>query len=126
MQEAWARSGGGQPPTCWGEVATVAPGKPTAVNLTFFHRVRINRRHARIGQGLHPISTNMGWASEPTSPFRFDAEQLTRLELRPPVVSFHFGLPETTAVGGSKKPAASSQLGDHVARPLAEANGESS
>ena len=104
MPEDWARSG------AWGhslreQVAAVRQ----ATNRPFNHNFFVHRSPqtdpeatARVRARLAPYFDECGLGSvpEPNQPFStFDAEQLDLvLELRPRVVSFHFGLPETAAV----------------------------
>jgi nitronate monooxygenase len=96
----------GQPPDVVREqVAAVRQATNRPFNLNFF----VHRRPqtdpeatARVRARLAPYfdEYGLGPVPEPNEPFStFDAEQLDlALELRPRVVSFHFGLPETTAV----------------------------
>src|SRR6202011_2680419 len=98
--------GVGQPPDWLREqVATVRQATNRPFNLNFFvHRSpQINPEvTARMRARLAPYfdEYGLGAVPEPTEPLStFDAEQLDLvLELRPRVVSFHFGLPESTAV----------------------------
>jgi nitronate monooxygenase len=96
----------GQPPDLVREqVATVRQATNRPFNLNFF----VHRRPqtspeatARVRAKLAPYfdEFGLGPVPEPREPFStFDAEQLDLvLELRPRVVSFHFGLPEASAV----------------------------
>ena len=96
----------GQPPDVLREqVATVRQATNRPFNLNFFvHRSpQINpEATARMRARLAPYfdEYGLGPVPEPTEPLStFDAEQLDLvLELRPRVVSFHFCLPESTAV----------------------------
>jgi len=96
----------GQPPDLLREqVATVRQATNRPFNLNFFvHRSpQINpEATARVRARLAPYfdEYGLGAVPEPTEPLSaFDAEQLDLvLELGPRVVSFHFGLPESTAV----------------------------
>src|SRR6266478_463997 len=96
----------GQPPDLVREqVATVRQATNRPFNLNFFvHRSPQTSPEAtaRMRARLAPYfdEYGLGPVPEPKEPFStFDAEQLDLvLELRPRVVSFHFGLPETTAV----------------------------
>jgi nitronate monooxygenase len=96
----------GQPPDLLREqVATVRQATNRPFNLNFFvHRSpQINpEATARMRARLAPYfdEYGLGPVPDPKDPFpTFDAEQLDLvLELRPRVVSFHFGLPESTAV----------------------------
>src|ERR1700730_607511 len=96
----------GQPPDVVREqVATVRQTTTRPFNLNFFvHRSpQIDpEATARVRARLGPYfdEYELGPVPEPNEPFSiFDAEQLDLvLELRPRVVSFHFGLPETAAV----------------------------
>jgi nitronate monooxygenase len=96
----------GQPPDLLREqVAAVRQATNRPFNLNFFvHRSpQISpEATARVWARLAPYfdEYGLGPVPEPTEPLSaFDAEQLDLvLELRPHVVSFHFGLPETAAV----------------------------
>jgi nitronate monooxygenase len=96
----------GQPPDVVREqVAAVRQATNRPFNLNFFvHRSPQTRPEAtaRVRRRLAPYfdEYGLGPVPEPNEPFStFDAEQLDLvLELRPRVVSFHFGLPETAAV----------------------------
>src|SRR5712691_6854511 len=96
----------GQPPDVVREqVAAVRQATNRPFNLNFFvHRSPQTSPEAtaRMRARLAPYFDEFGLGAvpEPTEPLSaFDAEQLGLvLELRPRVVSFHFGLPESTAV----------------------------
>ncbi len=96
----------GQPPDVVREqVAAVRQATNRPFNLNFFahRRPRINpEARAQVRAKLAPYfdEYGLGPVPEPKEPFStFDAEQLAlALDLRPRVVSFHFGLPETAAV----------------------------
>jgi nitronate monooxygenase len=96
----------GQPPDVVREqVAAVRQATNRPFNLNFFvHRSPQTDAEAtaRVRARLAPYfdEYELGPVPEPKEPFStFNAEQLDLvLELRPRVVSFHFGLPETTAV----------------------------
>jgi nitronate monooxygenase len=87
------------------QVAAVRQATNRPFNLNFFvhRRPQINpEATARVRARLAPYfdEYGLGPVPEPTEPLSaFDAEQLDLvLELRPRVVSFHFGLPESAAV----------------------------
>lgn len=96
----------GQPPDLLREqVAIVRQATNRPFNLNFFaHRTpqtapeATARVQARLARYFDEFG--LGTVPEPTEPFSsFDAEQLDLvLELRPRVVSFHFGLPQTVVV----------------------------
>ena len=87
------------------QVATVRQATDRPLNLNFFAQMSPQTNPeatARVRAKLAPYfdEFGLGVVPEPNVLFSsFDAEQLDLvLELRPRVVSFHFGLPETTAV----------------------------
>jgi nitronate monooxygenase len=87
------------------QVATLreATNRPFNLNFFVYPHPRINPGEtARVRAKLAPYfeEFRLGPIPEPTEPFPpFDQERLDLvLELRPRVVSFHFGLPETSAV----------------------------
>lgn len=87
------------------QVATVRQATDRPLNLNFFAQMSPQTNPeatARVRAKLAPYFDEFGLGAvpEPNVLFSsFDAEQLDLvLELRPRVVSFHFGLPETTAV----------------------------
>jgi nitronate monooxygenase len=96
----------GQPPDLVREqVATVRQATNRPFNLNFFVHRRPQTRsevtsRVRAKLAAYFDEFGLGAVPEPKEPFSsFDAEQLELvLELRPRVVSFHFGLPETVAV----------------------------
>jgi nitronate monooxygenase len=80
-----------------------ATNHPFNLNFFVYDQPRNNRREtARVREKLTPYFEEFGLGAvpEPTEPFPpFDEERLGLvLELRPRVVSFHFGLPEPSAV----------------------------
>jgi nitronate monooxygenase len=96
----------GQPPDLLREqVATVRQATNRPFNLNFFaHRTSQTSPEAtvrvRTRLAAYFDEFGLGAVPEPTEPFSsFDTEQLDLvLELRPRVVSFHFGLPQSAVV----------------------------
>ncbi len=96
----------GQPPGVVREqVASLREATNRPFNLNFFVHIRPHttpdataRMRARLARYFDEFG--LGPVPEPTEPFpSFDQERLDLvLEVRPPVVSFHFGLPEASAV----------------------------
>ena len=87
------------------QVTTLRQATDRPFNLNFFAQMRPRtnpQATARVRAKLAPYfdEFGLGPVPEPNVPFpTFDEERLDLvLELRPRVVSFHFGLPETSAV----------------------------